>query len=174
MFRRAAEQLDVFDASCDGGAGVAGAFVADLSPTGNDGIYNSSTGRSLPTMISALTEEADDLYGINNYYLHEDLGADIIDHTPVQAVSPNSPSYNYPDATLDAKIALRDWLADEYACSNPAGGIRNTHVQWRRPLQFFGLIALGGSSVCASSVERRMAHELYNLEHVRCLRGSGN
>ena len=41
----------------------------------------------------------------------------------MQAVSPNSPSYNYPDATLDAKIALRDWLADEYGCSNPAGGI---------------------------------------------------
>ena len=116
-------QLDVFDASCDGGKGVSGAFMADLGANGNDNIYNTSTGgASVSNILFAVTEEADDLYGLGNVHTHEDLGADILNHTPVQAVSPNTPKYNYPNATLDAKIARRDWLAHTYGCANPADG----------------------------------------------------
>ena len=90
-------QLDVFDASCDGGKGVSGAFMADLGANGNDNIYNTSTGgASVSNILFAVTEEADDLYGLGNVHTHEDLGADILNHTPVQAVSPNTPKYNYP------------------------------------------------------------------------------
>jgi len=126
-------ELDVFDGTCDSGGGVQGAFSADVSSN-----YNCTSCGSPPksAIMFITTEEGDDVYGLNNSG-HEDLGYITAAHNPVQAVSPNSPSYNYPDATLDAKIALRDYLAAEYGCTGtPVSG---------------GDELYGSSSYCGSS-----------------------
>jgi hypothetical protein len=114
-------QADTFDVSCDNGNGIAGAYMADLGTGGNDNI--NSLASAVGNFTWVVSEEGDDMYGLNNVYAHEDFAADIMNHTPMQSTSPNSPSYNYPNKTLDAKIALRDYLANEYGCSNPGGGI---------------------------------------------------
>jgi hypothetical protein len=114
-------QADTFDVSCDNGKGIAGAYMDDLGTGGNDNI--NSLASSVGNFTWVVSEEGDDIYGLDNTYTHEDFAADIVNHTPMQSTSPNSPSYNYPNKTLDAKIALRDYLANEYGCSNPGGGI---------------------------------------------------
>lgn len=113
---------DVFDVSCDSGGGYAGAVMADLGSGGNDNIYCSNCGLpAIGNIPFVTTEEGDDLYGINNQYTHEDFGYDIAAQSPMMKVS--ATGYAYPNATVDAKIALRDYLANKYGCSNPGGGI---------------------------------------------------
>jgi len=111
---------DVFDTSCDSGGGYAGAVKTDVAST-TTGFPCPNCGLpAVANMEFITTEEADNLYGLDNQYNHEDFGYDIAAQSPMQTVSPNG--YAYPNATLDAKIALRDWLAYTYGCVNPVGG----------------------------------------------------
>ncbi len=112
---------DVFDVSCDNGGGYAGAVMSDLGSSGASSIYCPNCGLpAFSAMQLVTTEEADNLYGFNSLG-HEDLGYIVAAHNPMMTASPSG--YIYPNATLDAKIALRDWLAYTYGCTNPAGGI---------------------------------------------------
>jgi beta-galactosidase GanA len=63
-------------------------------------------------MTMVATEEGDNLYGINNQYTHEDLGYIVAAHNPMMTTSANG--YTYPNKTLDAKVALRDYLTKQY------------------------------------------------------------
>ncbi len=110
-------QLDVFDSSCASGAGVAGAYMKDLGIGGNSNIYKSG---AVGNIMFVTTEEGDDLYGINKVG-HEDFGYVVAAHNPMMSVSLRG--YAYPNKTLDAKIALRDFLANRYGCKDPVGGI---------------------------------------------------
>ena len=117
-------QLDIFDKTCDSGQGVSAAFSSDVAA---DIAAMNSYGPSLKNAILIVTEEADDLYGINRT-THEDFGY------IVAASNPNMPSsytdgYSYSDQTLYAKMALRDFLATEYttiAALNSAWGTSYT------------------------------------------------
>jgi hypothetical protein len=110
-------QADAFDASCDNGAGIAGAYLADLGTGGNSNLYNPSTGYpKIGNVQLVTTEEGDTMFGLDNQYSHEDLAYDIAAQSPMQTVSPNG--YAYPNKTLDAKIAMRDRLAYIYGCTN--------------------------------------------------------
>jgi hypothetical protein len=112
---------DVFDTSCDSGGGYAGAVKADVASTTTGFLCPNCGFPALGNMQFITTEEADNLYGLNNQYTHEDFGYDIVAQNPMQTVSPTG--YAYPNATVDAKIALRDWLAYTYGCINPGGGV---------------------------------------------------
>ena len=114
-------QADAFDTSCAGGAGIAGAYLADLGSGGFSNVYCPNCGLPAISAIELVTtEEADNLYGINSQG-HEDFGYVLAAHSPMMTVSPGG--YTYPNATLDAKIALRDWLAYTYGCTKPGGGV---------------------------------------------------
>ncbi|MHB2029611.1 MAG: hypothetical protein ACYCPT_12460, partial [Acidimicrobiales bacterium] len=111
---------DVFDTSCDNGGGYAGAVKTDVASTTTGFPCPNCGFPAVANMEFITTEEADNLYGLDNQYTHEDFGYDIAAHDPAVPTSPSG--YNYPNATLDAKIALRDWLAHTYGCANPVGG----------------------------------------------------
>ena len=112
---------DVFDVSCDSGRGYAGAVMADLGAGGSSNIYCPNCGLpAVSTVELVTTEDAETLYGINNQYIHEDFGYVLAAHNPMMTASPSG--YTYPNATLDAKIALRDWLASKYGCTKSGGG----------------------------------------------------
>jgi hypothetical protein len=120
-------QADVFDSSCASGGGYAGAVMADLGAGGSSNIYCSNCGwPSISTIIMVTTEEGDNLYGLNKQS-HEDLGYIIAAHNPMMTTSASG--YSYPNKTLDAKLALRDWLHSKYgtvAALNAAWGTSYT------------------------------------------------
>ena len=117
-------QVDIFDTSCDSGQGIGGTFTGEVATT-LAGI--NSYGPSLGSAILLIPEEGDDLYGINNQ-THEDFGYILA------ASNPNMPTsyaqgFSYPDQTLYAKLALREFLAEEYgtvAALNTAWGTAYT------------------------------------------------
>jgi hypothetical protein len=110
---------DVFDTSCDSGGGYAGAVKDDVASTTAGFLCPNCGLPAIGNMEFIMTEEADNLYGLDSQY-HEDFGYDIAAQSPSMPASPTG--YVYPNATLDAKIALRDWLAYTYGCKNPVGG----------------------------------------------------
>jgi hypothetical protein len=123
--------------------------MADLGKGGNSNIY--ATGAGYPPLASMeliTTEEGDNLYGINSEYGHEDFGYDIAAQSPSMPTSPNG--YSYPNATLDAKIALRDWLAYTYGCTNPVGGHVGTPISGGDDI--YASSAYCGSAAAASSL----------------------
>jgi hypothetical protein len=69
--------------------------------------------------ILAVPDEADYLYGIDYHNNHGDLGLLVASNSPMVKTSQGSlgGNYNYPDATEFAKLALRDYLLNEYLCT---------------------------------------------------------
>jgi hypothetical protein len=69
--------------------------------------------------ILAVPDEADYLYGIDYHNNHGDLGLLVASNSPMVKKSQGSlgGNYNYPDATEFAKLALRDYLLNEYLCT---------------------------------------------------------
>jgi len=69
-----------------------------------------------------VADEADYLFGLNSTGYHADLGYVVAANSPMVKTSPVrlGGTYNYPDATLYAKLALRDFLAAKYGCAGSA------------------------------------------------------
>ena len=104
---RSGGQIDPFD------PGVADAYLSDVATDAR--YFNKNTMFIVP-------EEADDLFGINQQNAHEDLAMVIVNGNPTQDKSASG-RYEYADHAVYAKLALRDFLAQEYGCSvsaNPA------------------------------------------------------
>ena len=66
-----------------------------------------------------ITEEADDLFGLNNITTHEDLGFTVVNLNPRQDRSGQG-GFLYSDHAVYAKLSLRDFLANRYGCSGSA------------------------------------------------------
>jgi hypothetical protein len=69
--------------------------------------------------IVVVPDEADYLYGLDYHNNHGDLGLLVASNSPMVTKSQGSlgGNYNYPDATEFAKLALRDYLLNEYLCT---------------------------------------------------------
>jgi hypothetical protein len=100
-------QIDAYD------PGLASAYMADLANEARNPWWD------LSSTILYITEEADDLFGIDNLYTHEDFGFDVLNGNPRQDVSAGG-SHAYADHAVYAKLTLRDFLAGQYGCPGSA------------------------------------------------------
>jgi hypothetical protein len=99
-------QIDAFDP---------GAANAYMSLVGSPSFFNNFNSNTM--MI--ITEEADDLFGLDSVNTHEDLGFTVVNANPRQDTSASG-SYSYTDHAVYAKLALRDFLANKYGCTGSA------------------------------------------------------
>ena len=137
------EQADVFDPQ----------FVASITAmmANNSSLPGNVGSQMTPTVLQQAfmftPEEADDLYGLDQV-VHEHMGYVVLAQNP--SVPNNGSGFTYPNHTLFAKIALRDWLASDYGCTNPAGGGVGTPISGGDAL--YGADAYCGSSAASSAL----------------------
>jgi hypothetical protein len=137
------EQADVFDPQFI--ASITAMMANNSSLLGNVG--SQFTPAIMQQAFMFTPEEADDLYGLNQVE-HEHMGYVILAQNP--SISNNGSGFTYPNHTLFAKIALRDWLASNYGCANPAGSGVGTPISGGDAL--YGSGAYCGSSAASSAL----------------------